>query len=208
LVDPNVRRTSRFTKSAGFFVSFVVLTALVLGNCTQAVDDAWNTAMADAERAWLVGVAETFHRIGAVPIALPVAVTVTVVFLMMRRWWLTGAWVAMVGGVQILSTVTKVLVGRDRPLNALVHEPSAAYPSGHAALSGAAMAIGLAVLLGVLWPSRHRLFLSAGVVYAVAMAWSRTYLRVHWLTDVVGGLVLGAAVVLMVMWVTETRSDQ
>jgi undecaprenyl-diphosphatase len=207
LVDPNVRRSSRFTKSAGVFVSFVALTALVLGNWTQAVDDAWNTAMADAEMAWLVGVAETFHRIGAVPIALPAAVTVAVVFLVMRRWWLAGAWVAMVGGAQILSTVTKVLVGRDRPLDALVHESSAAYPSGHAAVSGAAMAIGLAVLLGVLWPNRHRLFLSAGVVYAVAMAWSRTYLRVHWLADVVGGLVLGTAVVLVVASVTLTRSD-
>jgi undecaprenyl-diphosphatase len=208
LVDPNVRRTSRFTKSAGFFVSFVALTALVLGNWTQPVDDAWNAVMADAESAWLVGVAETFHRIGAVPIAFPVAVTVAVVFLVMRRWWLTGAWVAMVGGAQILSTITKVLVDRDRPLNALVHEPSAAYPSGHAGVSGAAMAIGLAVLLGVLWPNRHKLFLSLGVVYAVAMAWSRTYLRVHWLTDVVGGLVLGTAAVLMVMWVMDTRSDQ
>ncbi len=207
-MDPKARRKSRFATSAGLFVSFVALTALVLGTLTRSVDDAWNAAMADAEMAWLVGTAEIFHRTGAVPIALLVAVIVAVVFLVMRRWWLAGAWVAMVGGTQILSTVTKVLVGRDRPLDALVHESSAAYPSGHAAVSGAAMAIGLAILLGILWPNRYRLFLSAGIVYALAMAWSRTYLRVHWLTDVVGGLVLGTAVVLVVASVTVPRTDQ
>ncbi len=206
-MDLNVRRTKRSATSAWFFVSFGALTALVLANWTQPLDDAWNTAMADAETAWLVGVAETLHRIGAVPIALPAAVMIAVFFLVMRRWWLAGTWVAMVVGAQTLSSVTKVLVGRDRPLDALVHESSAAYPSGHAAVSGAAMAIGLAFLFGILWPNRHRLFLSAGIVYAVAMAWSRTYLRVHWLTDVVGGLVLGAAVVLVVASFTVTRSD-
>lgn len=206
-MDLNVHRTRRFATSAGFFVSFGALTALVLANWTQPLDDAWNTAMADAETAWLVGVAEIFHRIGAVPIALPAAVMIAVFFLVMRRWWLAGTWVAMVVGAQILSSVTKVVVGRDRPLDALVHESSTAYPSGHAAVSGAAMAIGLAFLFGILWPNRHRLFFSAGIVYAVAMAWSRTYLRVHWLTDVVGGLVLGAAVVLAVASFTVTRSD-
>lgn len=194
------------TLAIWLLASFAALTLLVVAGLTQSLDDAWNTAMVNAETPWLVSVAEAFHKTGATPIALPTALLVGVAFLSMRRWLIAGAWIVMVGGAQILSTVTKVLVGRERPLDGLVHESSAAYPSGHAMVSGAAMAIGLAVLLGFLWPNRHRLFLGVGISYAALMALSRTYLQAHWLTDVVAGLILGITVVLLVVAVMSRRS--
>jgi len=181
---------------------FGLLTLFVVAGWTQALDDAWNSAMASVESDWLVSVAEWFHVVGSAPIAAPIAVAAGVGFLLARRWDLALAWVAIIGGAQITTTVTKLLVGRPRPSDALVHESSAAYPSGHATVSGAAMAIGLAVLLGFIWPRRHNLFLWIGGVYAVLMALSRTYVRVHWLTDVVGGLALGCAFVLVVAALT------
>jgi membrane-associated phospholipid phosphatase len=36
------------------------------------------------------------------------------------------------------------------------------------------------------------------------MAWSRTYLAAHWLTDVIGGLFLGVAVGVLVWASVET----
>lgn len=165
-------------------------------------DDAWHSTMASAESPGLVSVAEWFHVVGSPLVAVPVAIAVGVGFLVARKWDLALAWVAMIGSARITSTVVKLLVDRPRPEDALVHESSAAYPSGHAMVSGAAMAIGLAVLLGFIWPRRHTLFLWFGIVYAALMALSRTYLRVHWLTDVVAGLVLGVAFVLIVAALT------
>jgi len=165
--------------------------------------------MADAESAWLVSVAEWFHVAGSAPVVLAIAVVVVAGFLMMQKWDLALAWMAVVGGAQITTTVTKLLVDRPRPLDALVHESTAAYPSGHATVSGAAIAVGLAVLLGFVWPRRHNLFLWVGITYAVLMAVSRTYLRVHWLTDVIGGLALGTAIVLVVVaLIQQTRSNE
>jgi undecaprenyl-diphosphatase len=61
----------------------------------------------------------------------------------------------------------------------------------------------------MLWPHRSRQFIGVAVGYIVLMAWSRTYLRAHWLTDVVAGALFGAAVVLVIAgWLGErVRED-
>lgn len=106
--------------------SFLLLTALVVAGLTQAFDDAWNSAMAEMESPLVVGIAELFNRVGAVSIALPIAVAVAIWFLVARRWRVAAAWVTMVVVAQILSSLTKVLVGRGRPQDALVSASFAA----------------------------------------------------------------------------------
>lgn len=203
---PETRRSSGWIRFAvALFVAFATLTLLVVTGWTQPLDDALNIIMEDGEVAWLVAVAQLFHHVGAITIALPTAVVVTIAFAVLANRRTAVAWVAMVAGAQILSISIKAMVGRSRPMNTLVHESSAAFPSGHSMVSGAAMAIGAAILLAILWPGRYRLFLGLGVAYAVAMAWSRLYLRAHWLTDVAGGLILGTAVVLTVAWILTRR---
>jgi membrane-associated phospholipid phosphatase len=190
------------------FAAFLILTAFVIAGWTQSVDDAWLSLMEDLEVPWLLSVAELFHHLGSVPIALTTSLLVAVTFIVAKKWWAFWAWFAIVAGAQVFSTVTKLLVDRPRPVDALVHESSASYPSGHAMVAGAAIGIGLAVILGIIWPIRYRLFLGVGIAYAVVMAWSRTYLRVHWLTDVVGGLVFGTAIVCLVaVVVIQSRGD-
>ncbi|MEN8234032.1 MAG: phosphatase PAP2 family protein [Actinomycetota bacterium] len=192
--------------AGALFAAFAVLTVLVIAEWVQPIDEWWDELMRSAEVPWLVSVAEFFHHAGAFPIALGTTVVVAVAFLVARKWWVAGAWVAMVAIAEILSVTTKALVGRERPGEAFVHETSAAYPSGHSMVSGAAMGIGLMVLLAMLWPHRARLFLWIGGVYAVLMAWSRTYLHAHWMTDVVGGLLFGTAVVLVVAAYFEPKA--
>lgn len=188
----------RLGLGAAFIGLFVLMTLVVVAGWTQALDDAWNRTMVSAEVDWLVSVAEVFHIVGSVTVALTLGIGVCVGFLVAKRWNLAVGWVLILGATQILTTVFKITVDRSRPIDTLVHEPSAAFPSGHASVSGAAMAVGLAILLGFIWPNRLTIFLWIGIVYAVLMALSRTYLRVHWLTDVAGGLVLGTAMVLLV----------
>lgn len=179
---------------------FSLITAGVVLGWTQGIDDAWNAAMITGERPVLVTVAEVFHWLGSFSPALVTAILVAAVLTASRQWAYVVAWVAMVGIAQILSSTTKALVGRTRPIEALVFEGSAAYPSGHAMVAGMTMAVGLAMIAASLRPHRRSWFLGTAAVYAVLMAWSRTYLRVHWLSDVVGGLLFGAATVLVVMW--------
>jgi undecaprenyl-diphosphatase len=56
-------------------------------------------------------------------------------------------------------------------------------------------------------PERRRPVLLAGaLLYAVVMAWSRVYLRAHWLTDVVAGVAFGAAAALTAVAIVNLGS--
>jgi len=64
------------------------------------------------------------------------------------------------------------------------------YPSGHASISVTFLAI--AVVLSRTVPAAWRVALVvAGAVLAAAIGLSRVYLRVHYLSDVIGGWAVG-----------------
>ena len=123
-------------------------------------------------------------------IILPVAIIV--VLLVMRRKWaasyFAAASVLSAGLVQLL----KNLFARPRPEDMLVTADIGSFPSGHVA-NAATMAVVLGFIL-------HRTWVwIAGLVYAILMMLSRTYLGVHWVSDTIGGLVLGAGVAV-ILW--------
>jgi undecaprenyl-diphosphatase len=96
-------------------------------------------------------------------------------------------------GAAILSAGIKTLVGRPRPVVALIVDRASgkSFPSGHALTS--LVAAGLLVLL--LWPAssaRQRVgLLAAAVVVVAAIGFSRLVLGVHYLSDVLGGWLIG-----------------
>ena len=191
-----------------FAGAFAVLTAVVTAGWTEGIDDAWYSAMVDLETGGFVSIARGFHSLGT-PAGNVILVVVGVVLLVLtRRSRAAMVWGGMILAGLALSTLTKELVDRTRPLDGLVTESSASYPSGHVMVSATATGLGLALVLGMLWPHRARLFIGLAAGYIVVMAWSRTYLRAHWLTDVVGGALFGAAVVLVIAGFARAYVDR
>lgn len=98
-------------------------------------------------------------------------------------------------GSSLLNGAVKTAVNRLRPVltDPVAREPGFSFPSGHAQ---AAM-VGYAVLLLVFLPVLHGVWRKVAVTFAAAMVlavgFSRIALGVHYLSDVVGGFVLGAA---------------
>ena len=72
----------------------------------------------------------------------------------------------------------------------------ASFPSGHAAFAGATCVA--AVLLFTKVDRRRGPWWALAALGIAGMAWSRTYLQVHWLLDVIAGSLLGAGVALLV----------
>jgi undecaprenyl-diphosphatase len=76
----------------------------------------------------------------------------------------------------------------------MLNPHGSSFPSGHAAYAGAT-AVALVLLFS--GPDRKRpLWWALAAVFTAGMAWSRTYLQVHWLSDVFAGSLLGIAVTL------------
>ncbi|GID33294.1 phosphatase PAP2 family protein [Paractinoplanes brasiliensis] len=108
-----------------------------------------------------------------------------------QAWWVAITMIA--GG--LLGVLLKLLFERERPafLDPVATAVGYSFPSGHALNN----ALGAAVVVMALWPAvrRRRLLLAAGVVIPVLTGLFRIGLGVHWLSDVVGGWLLGLAVV-------------
>ena len=134
-----------------------------------------------------------FNVIGAGVIGVfVVPLGVAAVLLLRRRPWAALYWVASCALSAGVVQVIKHTFGRARPEEILVVSDYGSFPSGHTA-NAATLAVVLGVILRRAW------VWIAGVVYTVAMLLSRTYLGAHWLTDTVGGLLIGAGVAV-VLW--------
>jgi undecaprenyl-diphosphatase len=94
----------------------------------------------------------------------------------------------------LLEFTLKTLVDRDRPdLGRLVNGTGPSFPSGH--VMAAAALWGLVPLVVTLYTRSRRIWWATTIVSAtliVAIGASRTYLGVHWLSDVVAGFIVGA----------------
>ncbi|MEO7938023.1 MAG: LssY C-terminal domain-containing protein, partial [Burkholderiaceae bacterium] len=104
---------------------------------------------------------------------------------------LAATFVIALAGSALVSGVLKVLVGHARPMDAIITQGNASFPSGHL-LSGAVV---YGLLAAVLLTSRARRGARAlGVVLlalvTVGIGLSRLYVGVHWPSDLLGSLAL------------------
>ena len=110
-----------------------------------------------------------------------------------RRFW--GAAYYAIAALLSVAVVQllKAVFDRPRPEELLVVTDAGSFPSGHVA-NAATMAVVLAIILARWW------VWFVGIGYVVLMALSRTYLGAHWVSDTVGGALIGAGIAVIV-WV-------
>lgn len=137
------------------------------------------------------------------------AVTLVAVVVLWRRHERTDAlFVALAFvGAQLLSNGLKLVFQRDRPFfpDPLATASTYSFPSGHALVSLAvygAVALLLARQLSAL--GRALLLVGAGVL-VTAIGFSRLYLGVHFLTDVLAGFAVGIAWLSLLYLALELR---
>ena len=167
----------------------------------QGIDDQVFTMAVDAEASPLVGIANALTFVGGSVVMFPFVMILGAYLYWKERKTAALFWLSALAVAEILIWASKFLYARPRPPMALVTTHSYSFPSGHAG-TAAAVAAGIVLLLAIR-RSRHWYFDVLAVAYVVAVAWSRVYLRAHWLSDVVTGAALGAAVAISVFLVVS-----
>lgn len=163
----------------------------------HAMDDIRNTPLT-----WL---ARALNVIGGGWVTIPLRVLVALWLMFRRRWRAFGTWVLTWVSAEIMLTAAKAFFHRGRPPDHLVGAIGHSFPSGHA-VAGAATAVALVLVFIPPGRARRRWELTA-VAFAFVMALSRVYLDVHWLSDVVAGVLLGTGVALGSAAVTTEVRD-
>lgn len=192
------RRVHALVTGLALVLVAVIMTVLIAPHPrsppTQGLDRRWMDLMVDHRTPWLTRLAKAMSTLGSVAVTLPLRVLVSAVLAWRRRWLQLGAFLGAVVTSELCIGPLKSLVGRPRPPRPMIGYNGTSYPSGHA-IAGAVTAFGLVVVLT--HPAARRLiWIGCASAFAGLMAISRTYLAVHWLSDVVAGVAIGTGVAL------------
>lgn len=145
--------------------------------------------------AWTHDALTLVTQLGETWLVVLVAIVVAAVELARTRSrWVAPFLLAVILGDKLLTEAVKQLIDRARPeIEAVAATLGPSFPSGHTSTAAASWAA-FALVAGRWWGRRAWPALAgAAVGIAVAVALSRVFLDVHWLTDVLGGLALGWA---------------
>ena len=163
----------------------------------QALDDCWLRWMGGPHSGVRMALATVLNWFGG-PLGVVVPAALLVFLAVRRRWWSLLCLLTSYGvGDMLVVQVLKHLVDRPRPANPLVRVDHGSFPSGHAA--GTALLVVMVGALLVPAPRRPMWWLG-GTLFTLAMLWSRTWLRAHWLSDTLAGAMAGAGCALLLWW--------
>jgi membrane protein DedA with SNARE-associated domain/membrane-associated phospholipid phosphatase len=140
-----------------------------------------------------VSVAKIVSALGSLPVAI--ALVALAGATLVWRHLIRDA-LALVAGLALTYAavhIVKDAVDRPRPARALIDVDGAAYPSGHAAYAVTWVAVAVALSRALPNLASRFAFVTVATVIAAAVGASRIYLRAHYLSDVVGGWGLAAA---------------
>jgi undecaprenyl-diphosphatase len=182
----------------------VALTAIIVPTGPLAADRWWSEAMHDLEARRLKDLALVFNALGRGIGQVLVLATVGLVLARRRRWLALAAFALAEALTSLGSALLKAAVGRPRPPDGQLHLMTSSFPSGHAAYAGVTCVA--LVLLFTASGENRRWWWPAAAFGIVGMAWSRTYLQVHWLSDVVAGSMLGIGIALLVFGGAQARA--
>lgn len=162
------------------------------GNGALELDAEWMDEIIEHRAPYWEAPSLLMNLLGGTIASIVISLVIVVVLAVLRRPW-TAAYFGLAALASTLLVQTlKALLSRARPEDGLINLTSGAFPSGHVA-NAATLAVAMAVILWRWWA------VFGGAAYVVIMALSRTYLGAHWVSDTVGGLLIGGAVAV-ILW--------
>ncbi len=124
-------------------------------------------------------------------IILCVLATSVFLFLKNKKWQIMGLMLAVIGSIGF-TYLLKLIFNRPRPINAIFLETSASFPSGHATIAVSFYGFIAYLIIKKVNEKKYRVpVILSGIIIALLIGFSRLYLGVHYLSDVLAGYLIG-----------------
>lgn len=118
-------------------------------------------------------------------------ITTVILWLLQKKWQIVGLLLSLIGS-EAFTYATKLIVDRPRPEYAVYLEHSGSFPSGHSTVAVAFYGFLIYLLPKYLKTKRERvLIISTGSLLIILIGFSRLYLGVHYLSDILIGYLIG-----------------
>ncbi len=131
-----------------------------------------------------------------------------ILFLIYKRWYNDLLfYIFSVFGANIAFVAIKMIVQRARPSSDILAITTHSFPSGHATMATAmSLAVYLIFAKRVHSIGLQLVLLIGCIVWPVIIAFSRVYLNVHWLSDVIAGIGLGLFWVTLIVLIFRVKN--
>jgi len=194
-----------------FVIAVLILLEVVLHGFLSSADLSVNASIPKIQNDFFISVSKIIDIIFD---TLPVLILSLIISVVMwfrhskkEAVFLASAMIVDAAAIAIL----KILVQRPRPLNALVTATDYAFPSGHTATAVVFFGMISYLLLRNMSPDRLNTFkpIIIGVfsLIIILIGFSRIYLNLHWLTDVIGGLAIGGVILTTSIILQQTMKS-
>lgn len=142
--------------------------------------------------------------LASTPLTLLVVLLTGILCFVIRRYHLFIGLLISVIGSTAFTYLSKLLFHRDRPIDILLHESTYSFPSGHATVTVALYGFiaYMAIRFSQNFGKQVSLLLNAVFLF-VLVGLSRIVLNEHYLSDVMGGYLVGALWLTVAISVTE-----
>ena len=181
---------------------FAALGIAVKQGAAEGPDGALLAAAANLRQPVLNNIIIFITRIGEWYVYVPVLALLLIIPRTRMKFALPTAIIMSVGG--LLNVLLKALFAVNRPDGVhLVFETSYGFPSGHAMMAAVFFGFAAYLLRRILKGRYFGAICAAAAVIILLIGFSRIYLGVHSPTDILGGYLVAAAVVLVGSVVSE-----
>jgi membrane-associated phospholipid phosphatase len=182
----------------------IILAGLVIGVLAYLIRS--NSELAAVDRSvgqwgvdhrydWSTDGLQLFTWMGEARLIIPLALVIAIVEYIRRpsRWILPFLGVVIAGQI-LLTRAIKDVLDRVRPeFNPIAETLGPSFPSGHSAAAAAFFGAAALLVSRGRTPHQRALIVGAAAGLAAGVACSRVMLGVHWLSDVVAGVLFGWA---------------
>jgi membrane-associated phospholipid phosphatase len=187
---------------AGFLGAIVLAAGFVLAHSPPGPFDRWAAQVLhgrydSVERR----VAENLTNLGTLKLGVPLSLLVALVaWVVLRRRDAAAACLAAASATALMELAIKQVVARGPTPAAAAHMGGYGYPSGHTAILTTVTVLLWLILRASGTPRRWLTVAGAcGLLAVGGVGWSRVALDVHYLTDVIAGMVTGLSATLGVL---------